>query len=499
MKRALVLAGLLLLAPSPARASPLLDTMGPVGGNAGAQGVVSGPSAASTYFNPALLVDAAPAVLVSLALLSEQIGVTLDGRRGGDVPLSVGGRDILGPGLSPIPNDAVPTPWLESGCAAGTDSGSCPAPGFAARPRQAQGTSGRTRSYLTLGLVAPLVKDRLTVGLYGMLPLGSFTTARSFYPDEREALFSNSLHPELYGDRLTAVSVAAAAGFKLLERLSVGAGLSIALANTATSATYVRDSSDYDKLLLDTDVTTHVNVSPFVGVRYAPVTWMRVGGTIHAPESFDIDTSITAALPSGTESGTTRHDVYDWTPWRVAFGAEADVVRRGAYTMSLTASVRYALWSAYLDRHGQKPTEYGADLAWNDTMSGALGVRHVWGPARAHIDGTYDPSTVPDQVGRSSYVDNDRVGLHAGADVEITLGREKIRPGVSVFGSRLVRRHVTKDDARIKDELPDGAVFGATHDPVPGAAGLQTNNPGWPGFASEGWLWGGALTIEAPL
>jgi hypothetical protein len=58
---------------------------------------------------------------------------------------------------------------------------------------------------------------------------------------------------------------------------------------------------------------------------------------------------------------------------------------------------------------------------------------------------------------------------------------------------------VQKDDSRILDELPDGSIFGSTHEPVPGAQGLQTNNPGWPGFASEGWVWGGGITLGVPL
>ena len=31
--------------------------------------------------------------------------------------------------------------------------------------------------------------------------------------------------------------------------------------------------------------------------------------------------------------------------------------------------------------------------------------------------------------------------------------------------------------------------------PIPRTDGLQTNNPGWPGFASEGWILGGALSV----
>src|SRR3989442_12358869 len=80
-----------------ARASAVADIIGSVGGNAGAQGVVSGPGAASSYFNPALLIDAEDSALFGFALASEQIGVTLDGRTGGEVPLVVGDRDIINP------------------------------------------------------------------------------------------------------------------------------------------------------------------------------------------------------------------------------------------------------------------------------------------------------------------------------------------------------------------------------------------------------------------
>jgi len=299
-----------------AKASPLLQTTQSIGDNAGAQGVVAGPGAASSYFNPALLTEADENFLLAFALVSEQVGVTLDGRRGGDVPLAVGGRDVVTPNGTPIPNDVVPTQWLGQGCPAGTKAGQCPAPGFPARPRQGAGSSGKTRTYLTLGFVKHLVKDRLTLGLYGMFPVSSFTTAQAFYPDSREALFSNSLHPELYGDRLTAISFVLGAGFKVLPNLSLGAGLSLGLTNTAASATYVRDATDYSTLLLDNSVRTQVNLSPLFGVRYAPTKWLKIGGAVHAPESFEVDTTIDATLPSGTESKGTVTNVFDWTPWK---------------------------------------------------------------------------------------------------------------------------------------------------------------------------------------
>jgi hypothetical protein len=482
-----------------AEASPLIDAMGPANGEGGASAVVSGASVASTYFNPALLLDAEEELLVGYAAISEQVGITLDGRRSGDVPEIVSGRDVLGADGVPISNATVPTDWLRAGCAGGTGAGDCPPPGFGKRPRQAQGTSQKTRTYLALGISKHVVPDRFSIGMYALLPFAGFTSARSFYADEREALFSNSLHPELYGDRLTSLSFVFGGAFKILPTLSLGASVSIGFTNSAGAATYVRDSTNYDTLLLNDSIKTEVQVSPTLGVRWIPTRWLRVGGALHAPERFVVDTTISGTLPSGTESGSTRHDVYDYMPWTVVFGMEADVAKRGRWAMSAVASAKYAMWSSYVDRHGQSPTMYGADLAWKDTITLAIGTRQHFGDLHAWLDFRYTPSPVPDQVGRSNYVDNDRLGVVAGVEMKTNLVQTKIRPGLSVFVDRLLPRHVTKDDSRIVDELPDGAVFGSTHDAVPGAKGLQTNNPGWPGFGSKGWVWGAVLTLSVPL
>jgi hypothetical protein len=476
--------------------------VGPIGGNAGVQGAASGPGPASTYFNPALLTDAEDGLLIGYALVSEQLAVTLEGRRGGDVPLVVSGRDILQPngqgGYSPLPNSVVPTQWLQLGCPV-TGQGACPDPGFAQRRRQQEGSSGQVRHYVTIGVAKHLFGDRVALGLYTMLPLGSLTTAQAFFADEREALFTNSLHPELYGDRLTAVSLVFGLGVKVLPNLSIGAGISVGLSNAATSATYVQSPTNYSTLLLDNRVTTGLDAAPTVGVTFSPASWLRLAGVVHAPESFGIDTSIDATLPAGTDSSTKQSNVFDWMPWSATVGAEARVLERGTYSLSVVGSLVYAWWSAYRDRQDMRPRDYGPGLGWSDTVSGAIGMRQVLGSVRAFADLRYVPSPVPEQVGRSNYVDNDRAGLALGGDVAIDLGPAKLRLGVQLFFDRFLPRSNTKDDARILDELPDGSVFGSTHTPVPGAQGLQTNNPGWPGYSSAGWLWGGAVTLSLPM
>jgi hypothetical protein len=189
--------------------------------------------------------------------------------------------------------------------------------------------------------------------------------------------------------------------------------------------------------------------------------------------------------------------VFDWMPWSVGLGAELEVARHASATTSLVASAQYSFWSSYRDRMNASPTSYGDDMTFKDIPSGAVGVRQTYKDARAYLDLRYVPTPVPKQVGRSSYVDNDRFGASLGADVLLRF--LKLRPGVQLFVDRFLPRHQTKDDSRMVDEVPDDATLGSTGAPVPGAQGLQTNSPGWPGFASGGWLWGGAVTLGMPL
>ena len=497
------IASALALAAGGAHASPVLETVGAQGGGGGLAAAVTGPSAASTYFNPALLDGAEDQLTVGVAAVSEQIGITLDGRRGGDVPLVIGGREVTAADGTPIPNATVPTEWLERGCEEGTRPGECRPPLFSARPRQAAGSSRVTRTYLVLGGVKSIVTDRVTLGAHMLVPLSQLTTAKSFYNDEREALFSNSLHPELYGDRLTAISLALGGAFRVLPELAIGLGASLNLTNGASASTYVQDSTNYDTLLLNSDVGVHVALAPHVGVRWKAAPWLRIAGAVHAAQSLVIETDVGATLPSGAQSTTHRRDVHDYLPWTARVGPEIDVVRSMHSTFSVVAVLKYANWSSYEDRHGQRPSSYGPDLATTDTVTWTAGVRHRYRNVRGFMDLEYAPSPFPEQVGRSNYVDSDRVGLAAGIEASLkpawTDKTEKagtLVPGLQLLAHRIAWRHHTKDDARIVDEVPDGAVASGTREAISGSRGLQTNNPGWPGFGAAGWVFGGSVTLR---
>jgi hypothetical protein len=493
MKRSLVVLAAVFTATSAPRlvwATPLFELLGPVSSTGGFNPVASDPSSASAYFNPAMLEDAEDRLDVGFALLSEQISMTLGGRTGSlDVPVVVGARGIACSGCpdGQLPNTVMPTQWLHD--------------------RQHDGTmpDSVTRPYLIIGGLKHLIKNRFTIGAYIALPLANLTTASGFFNDERESVFTNSLYPEFYGDRLTSMSIAVGGSFRLLRQLSLGIGTTLGLQNSATSASFVPDATNYSKLLVNNTIGVTAALAPHAGVYWTPTSRIRIGTTLHAPSAFVIDTTITATLPNNTTATTGQnplHEVHDFMPWRVSLGAEFDLVKSARYTFGLGGEIRWMNWSTYQDRHGETPAHVngvgGVDnhaFDFSDTFVYSLGVRHQWKKVRGFIDWQWAPTPVKDQTGRSNYVDSDRFGVAFGGDFEAVVGGVRLRPGVQLTAYRLAWRNTTKDPTKIPDELPDDSRSTATGDPIAGSKGLQTNNPGYPGFGMDGWIYGGTVSL----
>jgi len=493
--RCAVVLGLL---ASAAHASPLFEVAGdPGAGGLTARENADGPAAA--YFNPALLADLPPGVDLGVFVLAEEIGITVDGRStsaacangGCDVPAV----DDRGPesfrdeatGMA-IANPTVPTDWLQHG------HGS-----FGARPRQAAGSGHKPRAYQTVGLVAPVFHERLVLGLFAMIPLGEFTTAKAFYNDEREQFFSNSLHPELYGDRLTATSLAFGGGFHVTPDLRVGVTFTLSLANKAAAPVYVSNLNDLSTVDLDSNIAVNAAVAPHFGLAWTPTKRALVTATVHTPSSFKIDTGFDYTLATGNEQATELHFTHSYLPLQLAVGGTYRLGDDSPFSVS--GELKYARWSQYRDRHDDRPS---GDYAWSDTATIAAGLRYARpkSPTRGWIDASWVPSPVPDQTGRTNYVDNDRLGVAAGVEHVLEGWGSRFRIGVDVLGQRLLARHVTKfvspagntDPKYVLDEVPDDAID-VLGQPVPGRDGLQTNNPGFPGFASSGWILGAGLHV----
>jgi hypothetical protein len=484
-----------------AAASPLFDLTGDTSGMGGLQARGVPGSSAAAYFDPALLTEGASGFDLGFLLLTQQIEVALDGRPGTEFAVP---DDISSAGhadFSRFDNYPVPTNDLQFGREP-DDLGE----GFVARPRQAAGTGRETFAFGCLGLSLKTWQDRLALGLHARIPISEFTRLVAFYVDEREQYFSNSLHPELYGDRLTAPSIAFGVGFRVLEGLSLGVGTTLSLSAGAVAPTYVVDTGDLSKILVDLDTSVDVSLAPHFGLSYLLKDRLRLSATAHAPRRVQFDIDFTFLLANGVEQTSGIHFLLDYSPWQFAAAASFDFVRAGEQTLSVVTSAAYAAWSTYRDRHGQAP---GDAYPWADTLSPAVGVRYRYASFSALLDGAYAPSPVPPQTGRTNYVDGDRLSTSVGAELGFPVFGSELHAGLSLQAHRLLPRHQAKlptptsdtganlAPELVKDEVPDDAQVSG--EPVDGAEGLQTNNPGWPGFGSEGWLLGAGAYARVTL
>lgn len=495
------------LAAGDAAASPLFELAGGVGGQGGLQGRTVEGGASSAYYNPALLVDAKAGLSVGFLVLGTDINISYAARPGSqyNVP-NFGSVSPTAPGGGALPSSPLPTGVLQNGVPASGPNVAIPA-----RPRGMDGTGHQTFTYEMVGLVAKLFKDRLALGVYGLIPNAEFTSAAAFYPDEREQYFSNSLHPELYGDRLTAVSFAFGAGWKVTDKLSLGVAATLSLNNTGETPVFVANAGNLQNLLVDSDIKVAAGVAPHFGLSYKPTPRWRLTGTVHSPEKLAITDAFTFTLAGGQGQQSTITFVHDFMPWQFGAGTSYDVVQEEHDTVTLAVTGVYALWSTYEDRHGETPIPaYG----WYNTLSPTTGVRLQHDKVGAFLDGQYVPTPVPPQTGRSDYVDNNRVGGDMGVDYEFTLFDTTFRVGAQLEVQRLIPRTQAKlptpaepdgqdhYPALVRDELPDNSVIQTPSSPTgsapvgAAAQGLQTNNPGWPGFGSEGWVLGGGISLS---
>ncbi len=488
------------LPASKAHASPLFELVGSTFGSGGLNARAYGPSSASTYFNPAFLPRAKAGLEVGWFVLSDSVSVTLDGRRSeNDVPLSAVNR--FG-----TDHPTVPTDWLSNGCT--PDTGDC-VMALSPHPRQRAGSSGNTKVYQTLGLVSHIWPQYLSLGLYAMVPYGPFTQAHSHFVDEREQFYTNSLHPEMYGDRLTPISLAFGAGSQVLDWMSIGVSFTLSLSNTADATAYVGNSAKIqDTLQLSTRVDVAASVSPHLSVLFEPLDALDISLTLHSPQRMEIDTAFSTYLPNGDLQRAVRPATHSWLPWVLGLGAAYNLYEDGRNLLAGTGTLTFERWSQYVNRQNQRPLK---NYEFSDIVTGALGLRYTRDEVlTTFLDANYRPTPVPPQTGRTNYVDNDRVGFTLGATYDLVFKPREVtlRFGGQFQGHFLVERHQKKFDPSsaqfagkkysqlVLDEWPDDTLDITTGEVIAEARGLQTNNPGWPGFASHGHILGGTFSVS---
>lgn len=370
-------------------------------------------------------------------------------------------------------------------------------PGSEQTPPPEDTEGGAPLVALTFGGVSEVVVEGLHFGFLIFLPIPTPVTLETRFADERERLFSNSLRFERLGPRAHHLDIEIGLAYTVTEWLAVGVGAAYLPGFGVDTGVYLADATD------QTDADTNARIE----TRNA---WgLLVGASLDLPADLRVAASYrdSTAMRLTNENEihingvTDKEPILQNTEWVPIFSPARGAVgvAWAPENFTLSADLRYTLWANYVDSQAQ-------DAHFRNVASGAIGVEVPYSErTRLRFGGWYEPTMVPDQTGRTNYVDNARLGASMGAGHTMTVGDREVAVSWYLRGQFLLPRDTDKrplesypdcapDVTSLCDEIPDDLEDPVTKAPFPEARGLQTGNPGFPGFTSGGWF--GSVGLE---
>jgi len=352
-----------------------------------------------------------------------------------------------------------------------------------------------------------------------MVPATSLLKVRGYYPDEREQFFSNTVHFTRFGEWSQVFSMMFGVAYRPLPWLSVGASAEGALSVGATLDAYIPEATVQDYALANMDMETSAGMRGIIGVTARPIEMLSFSLVWRDRRFVKVDAEAQLKLWNYHEAGGStvpkrvvqNHALaLDFEPMEATFTAGLKLSG-----FSAEAGVTWNHWSDYLDIHHTRAQENavftpanegdplvdGSEFEFSDTFSFSVGLAWEYLEGFTLTGGAaYRPTPVPAQKGRTNYVDNDLLSLGLGHRFVFPFLGETLRVDVGLQFWTLFETTVHKewdpDNPLIKDEFPDRAQTLIGGQPMPEAEGLQTNNPGFPGYIAGGWAITGSVSLS---
>jgi long-subunit fatty acid transport protein len=457
-----ILAALLLALPQSASANGFdLYGMGARGSAMGNVGVASSRDGSAVYYNPAAMVQSGSSFTFGTAFTFNDLSIRLGERpEGYDIPNM------------------------------GTDA---PAIGSEFRLRERSDLEGLdpTVSFI-FGATTDLGIEDFRAGIAAALPVANSGTQVSTFNDEREQFFTNQLHFDLLGGRVDHIVIVFATAYQPVDWLAVGIGASFMPAVETTNFIFVPNIADQSHIDLNLELTLGTQFRPHAGLLFMPNDDLEIGLAFRDEQFLGIlgrNEVQVRGLQTGEDYPILQEFELNvqYAPRQLALGVGFS---QGA--LQVAADATLVFWSEYPDHHGDP-------AGFEDTVSIRLGAElEASDELFVRVGAGYEPTPVGPQTGRTNYVDNDRIIGSLGAGHHIQVGDSELTLGWYFQLHHLVARTEVKDAetapacdegvTAICDELPDSSIEPASGEPYAEAAGLQTDNPGFPSFSSGGWV-----------
>jgi hypothetical protein len=493
-------------------ASPAFDTLGALDSLTAFSGGVSG-STSSAYFNPAGL--AWPSARSQFGIVGVSQHLSLSFQSPSDqsrISKDIYRADFIDPNIESTP---LPSQDLK-----------------------ARGLDQRSNQQLfaQVGLTQAIWPQHLYFGVTALIPLHRFELQSPGFVDERSQYFDHQLQFERWGARLEGMSAAFALAWRVNDWLGLGGGMNLSNHSVAQSEVFLSDASYRGLSLISPRVEVKSSVSPYASIsgRYLSSSkrskakalsedlmtseWGVQGFLgVFAPEEVRVDGSSAVKIwgypyPDGQDAILqTFSRSYRALPTRIKWGMRFDFHPQGdsnhgqldskdsskksaeikssrsVNTWSWVSGGQWSRWSTHVNQVGESS-------GWIDQWELSSGVSREMTDFAWGADLRWRPTPVPQQSGRSSYVDPSQLGLSLGTRWAIT---HQLSWQLSAQAHWMIPREDRKDLRSldpVRDEFP-AAIDEITGEPIPSSVGVQTNNPGYPGYDSQGVVWSGGLSL----
>ncbi len=350
------------------------------------------------------------------------------------------------------------------------------------QPEQARTQSGSFKypAGLMVGGSTGFGLDWLRLGVLAYIPLGGFGKEYTYYADERERFFSNTLHYQLLEDQLSGMWIIVGMAFKVLPYLSLGGGMAFIPSTSADSLLYMPNAADDSTREINLRSKTKLATAAIASITVSLLHQrLRLGGYFRDQLCMRIQ-----GATSGWMAGTNKlypinqpvDFVTSYSPRQVGVSAAMRLKRVRA-----SLDISWQQWSRYLDNHDKR-------AGFHDTVNASLGAEVPLGKAWVVRTGVgYRQSPVPEQTGRTNFVDNDMLAIAVGGQYSFNWLKQTLQIQIFFQFQGALRRSNTK---KVPKQGAPACGPGVTDlcDESPSTPGLQTGNPGFPGYSSGGWL-----------
>lgn len=330
----------------------------------------------------------------------------------------------------------------------------------------------------TLGIVHDVGTRNLRLGMSMYFPTNLLQVQRTHFNTEIEQYFSNTVHFELIGERTRRQVITFGAAYRVLSWWSVGASLTMFQKSTTRTQTFQTIETGFDDPVSYTQLDNQIEYS-FTGnggMMFSPARNWYIGVSYREEAGYELTGSNNVVVAGFVDQRIEYDYLLNYTPAQWSLGLSYDKPEQ--WTVAVDATLN--TWENFRNLQADDVTPL---LKNTVTLRGGFEVYALdWLAVRAGY--IWEPSPIPDTRGRENYVDNDRHVVSVG--LGFVLEKLNWMHGIDLYAQAhlLRKRTVTKD-------LNDPSII----DEDTLTPGLQTGNPGFPGWTSDGQFYTVGITF----